>query len=57
LTRLRRITGIEVVSEPSELTRIEPAESPGADGVFSWIVTVWLFPGRRMVRAGETEPN
>ena len=58
-TRLRSVTGIEVdpPKPKSDLSTIEPAASPGDDGVVALTVTVRLWPGPSNTRLGDTEPN
>src|SRR5271165_4097519 len=58
-TRLRRVTAIEVLA-PSlrlELTTIDPAASPGVEGVVAETVTVFFWPGLRSNSEGVTDPN
>src|SRR5208283_465312 len=40
-----------------DVNRIEPAKSPGEDGVVAETVTVWLAPGASFRLLGRTEPN
>src|ERR1022692_2093206 len=53
----RSVTGIVVLSPEEELNTIEPAASPGEDGVVSCTVIAALWPAASVTFDGETEPN